>query len=321
MMDSIAGTINDTRHTTYDARLLLCSRLSARGDEMNIAVIGGGTMGTGIAHRFVANGATVAVVDVDLEAARLAVERVARTLATAAERGKLDPNDLSNLVDNLHAVGSVDELELDLDLIIEAVIEDVSLKQSILAAAERRSSSVLASNTSSISIDELAEGLEDPERFAGMHFFNPVWAMHLVEVIRGRDTSTDTLDAIESMVEYLGMEQALINDAPGFATSRLGVVVGIEAIRMVQEGVAKPADIDRAMSLGYRHPMGPLMLGDLVGLDVRLKIASHLASVYGDRFEPPELLVTMVAEGRLGKKTGIGFYDWTSGSAVPLKEG
>jgi 3-hydroxybutyryl-CoA dehydrogenase len=278
-------------------------------------------MGIGIAHRFAANGATVSVVDVDLSTARLAVERVADTLATAAERGKLNTDDLQGVIESLQAVGSVDELESGLDLIIEAVVEDVSLKQSILAEAEKRSPIVLASNTSSISIDELAAGLEDPGRFAGMHFFNPVWAMHLVEVIRGSTTSTDTLDRIASMVTLLGMEQALINDAPGFATSRLGVLVGIEAIRMVQEGVAEPVDIDRAMSLGYRHPMGPLMLGDLVGLDVRLKIASHLSSVYGERFVPPELLTRMVAEGRLGKKSGIGFYDWTSGSAVPIQEG
>jgi len=287
---------------------------------MKIAVVGGGTMGIGIAHRFVANGAVVSVVDVDLDAARLAVERVADTLATAAARGKLNPDDLAAVAGNLHAVGAVDELEHGLDLIVEAVIEDVALKQSILAAAEERAPCVLASNTSSISIDELADGLADPTRFAGMHFFNPVWAMHLVEVIQGSATSPSTLERIESMVEFLGMEQALINDSPGFATSRLGVLVGIEAIRMVQEGVADPADIDRAMSLGYRHPMGPLMLGDLVGLDVRLKIASHLASVYGDRFEPPELLRTMVAEGRLGKKSGVGFYDWISGSALPIEE-
>lgn len=288
---------------------------------MKIAVVGGGTMGIGIAHRFAANGAVVAVVDVDLDTARIAVERVADTLATAAERGKLNPDDLEAVVENLHAVGSVDELEYGLDLIVEAVIEDVALKQALLAEAEKRSPVVLASNTSSISIDELAEDLSDPGRFVGMHFFNPVWAMHLVEVIRGSATSTITLERVASMVTFLGMDQALINDAPGFATSRLGVLVGIEAIRMVEEGVGAPADIDRAMSLGYRHPMGPLMLGDLVGLDVRLKIASHLASVYGDRFEPPELLRAMVAEGRLGKKSGIGFYDWTSGSAIPIQEG
>ncbi|MEN8041116.1 MAG: 3-hydroxyacyl-CoA dehydrogenase family protein, partial [Actinomycetota bacterium] len=223
-------------------------------------------------------------------------------------------------IDRIDAVGAVDDLPEGLDLIVEAVIENVDLKRSILASAELRQPAVLASNTSSISIDELAEGLNRPDLFAGMHFFNPVWAMHLVEVIKGESTSQTTLDAIASMVEYLGMEQALINDAPGFATSRLGVLAGIEAIRMVQEGVAGPADIDRAMALGYRHPMGPLMLGDLVGLDVRLKIASHLATVYGDRFEPPELLRSMVAEGKLGKKSGVGFYDWTSGSPVAIEE-
>lgn len=314
------GTIYDTRLTTHDPWLLLCAHPRITGDGMRVAVIGGGTMGIGIAHRFAANGAVVWVVDVDLDIAQSAVDRVVETLANAAERGKLDPNDLDRVAGNLQAVGAVGDLEHGLDLIVEAVIEDVGLKALILAAAEAKAPTVLASNTSSISIDELAEGLAYPDRFAGMHFFNPVWAMHLVEVIRGADTSTSTLEKISAMVAFLGMEQALINDAPGFATSRLGVLVGIEAIRMVQEGVAEPADIDRAMSLGYRHPMGPLMLGDLVGLDVRLKIASHLASVYGDRFEPPELLTRMVAEGRLGKKSGVGFYDWTSGSAVPIQE-
>lgn len=287
---------------------------------MRVAVIGGGTMGIGIAHRFAANGASVTLVDIDLATAEIAVERTAGTLRTAVQRGKIDPDDLDRVTANLHAAASIEALDIGLDLIVEAVIEDVQLKQSILTACEARDPVVLASNTSSISIDELAASLSSPERFAGMHFFNPVWAMHLVEVIRGEATSEATLGAITSMVEFLGMEQALINDAPGFATSRLGILVGIEAIRMVEEGVAAPADIDRAMSLGYRHPMGPLMLGDLVGLDVRLKIASHLASVYGERFEPPELLRTMVAEGKLGKKSGVGFYDWTSGSAVPLQE-
>lgn len=277
-------------------------------------------MGIGIAHRFAANGASVTVVDVDLVTAQRAVERTAGTLRIAAERGKLDAADLSGVIANLRAAGAVEELDSGLDLIVEAVIEDVALKRSILTACESRDPLVLASNTSSISIDELAVGLSDPDRFAGMHFFNPVWAMHLVEVIKGSATSPATLRSIASMVAFLGMEQALINDAPGFATSRLGVLIGIEAIRMVQEGVAEPADIDRAMSLGYRHPMGPLMLGDLVGLDVRLKIAAHLASVYGERFEPPELLRSMVAAGKLGKKSGIGFYDWSSGSAVPIQK-
>lgn len=277
-------------------------------------------MGIGIAHRFAANGARVTVVDVDIETAEAAVARVAETLSTAAARGKLEQGDLDAAVANLTACGSVDELDEGLDVIIEAVVEEVTLKHTILKAAEKRLPHVLASNTSSISIDQLAEGLVRPDAFAGMHFFNPVWSMHLVEVIRGRATSGETLDAISSLVEFLGMEQAVISDSPGFATSRLGVLVGIEAVRMVEEGVAEASDIDRAMSLGYRHPMGPLMLGDLVGLDVRLKIASHLATVYGDRFEPPDLLRQMVADGRLGKKSGVGFYDWTSGSPLPIEK-
>jgi 3-hydroxybutyryl-CoA dehydrogenase len=284
---------------------------------MRIAVVGGGTMGIGIAHRFAANGSDVVIVDIDLATAIAAVDRVRATLDVAAQRGKLDDPETAKA--RLEAVASIDDLPEELDAIIEAVIESVELKRSLLGAAEARHPVVLASNTSSISIDELAAELENPERFAGMHFFNPVWAMHLVEVIKGSRTDEGTLAAISSMVDFLGMEQALINDAPGFATSRLGVLAGIEAVRMVEQGVASPADIDRAMSLGYGHPMGPLMLGDLVGHDVRLGIATHLASVYGERFDPPDLLRSMVAEGKLGKKTGIGFYDWTSGSAVPIE--
>jgi len=287
---------------------------------VKVAIIGGGTMGIGIAHRFAVNGALTAIVDVDLETASKAVVRTADTIRAGRDRGKIPAETAELAIINLVAVGSVEGLDTDLDVIIEAVIEDPGLKAAILAVAEKRSPRVLASNTSSISIDALAGGLEHPDRFAGMHFFNPVWAMSLVEVIRGAATSDNTLDRISGFVSFLGMEQALVNDAAGFATSRLGVLVGVEAIRMVEEGVAAPEDIDRAMSLGYRHPMGPLMLGDLVGLDVRLKIADHLASVYGERFSPPELLRDMVARGDIGKKSGRGFYDWSSGSAVPIEE-
>ncbi len=288
--------------------------------DMNVAIIGGGTMGVGIAHRFAAHGHPVQVVDIDLETASEAVGRVAETLYDAERRGKLSRDDAEAAVASVSAVANIDDLPDDLDLIIETVIEDVDLKQTILVEAENRNPKVLVSNTSSISIDDLAKVLSKPDRFAGMHFFNPVWAIHLVEVIRGTRTSDRTLAAIEAIVASLGMQQAVINDAAGFATSRLGVLVGIEAIRMVDEGVGSPHDIDTAMSLGYRHPMGPLMLGDLVGLDVRLRIAEHLASVYGERFSPPELLRSMVAEGRLGKKSGVGFYDWSSGSPKPVQE-
>lgn len=288
---------------------------------MKVAVIGGGTMGVGIAHRFASHGHGVVVVDVDLAAAQRAVDRVVGTLHTAVERGKLTEADAADAIERIQPLGSIEDIEPEPDAIIEAVLEDPDLKRDILVRAERRSPTVLASNTSSISIDELAEGLERPDQFVGMHFFNPVWTIPLVEVVRGSGTSERTLDRVGTIVAGLDMEQAVINDAPGFATSRLGVLVGIEAIRMVEEGVGTPADIDTAMRLGYRHPMGPLMLGDLVGLDVRLDIAQHLAGVYGDRFEPPDLLRSMVADGRLGRKSGRGFYDWTSGSAEPIEEG
>lgn len=287
---------------------------------MRAGVIGGGTMGIGIAHRFAAHGAEVWIADVDLTKARIAVGRVEQSLVTARERGKLSVDQLARAVSAVEAVGGTSELPQDLDVIVEAAFEDVAVKHSVLPIAESRRPHVLASNTSSISIDSLAEVLTYPDRFAGMHFFNPVWAISLVEVIRGSATSDGTLDAVGAIVRFLEMEQATINDAPGFATSRLGVLVGLEAIRMVEQGVASPADIDTAMRLGYRHPMGPLMLGDLVGLDVRLGIAEHLASVYGDRFEPPRLLRSMVAAGNLGKKSGRGFYDWSSGSAEPIEE-
>ncbi len=275
---------------------------------MRVGIVGGGVMGVGIAHRFAARGAEVTVVDVDMDHAVASVERVRATLDEAARRGKLDDAEAAKA--RLAPAGSVDELPEALEAIIEAIIEDVDAKRAVLVTAGTRRPEVLASNTSSISIDSLAEPLERPDRFIGMHFFNPVWAMDLVEVIKGSATSDETVAKTLDIVGFLGMQAAVVNDSPGFASSRLGVLLGLEAIRMVEEGVAEPADIDRAMELGYGFPMGPLRTGDLVGLDVRLAIAEHLATVYGERFEPPQLLRDMVAEGRLGRKTGRGFYDW-----------
>jgi 3-hydroxybutyryl-CoA dehydrogenase len=277
---------------------------------MTIGIIGGGTMGVGIAYRFSVAGFEVRIVDIDQEHADRSVAAVRAALDRAVERGRLARDPASAASARILPLASIAALPDDLSLIVEAVVEDVELKRRVLTDAEGRAPDVLASNTSSISIDSLAEALEAPGRFAGMHFFNPVWAIDLVEVIRGAATSAATIDAILGLVERLGMEAAVVADAPGFASTRLGIVLGLEAIRMVEEGVAEPGDIDKAMELGYRHPMGPLRTGDLVGLDVRLAIAEHLATVYGDRFEPPELLRRMVAEGKLGRKTGEGFYRW-----------
>lgn len=276
----------------------------------SVGVIGGGTMGIGIAYRFALAGASVYLADLDLEHAEGSVAAVRAAFERAVERGKLDRESADQAGARVTAIPDIGAVPEGLPLIVEAVVEVPELKADILGRAEGRHPAVLASNTSSISIDVLAADLDAPERFAGMHFFNPVWAIDLVEVIRGAATSEDTIDAIIEIVASLGMEAAVVNDVPGFASSRLGIVLGLEAIRMVEEGVAAPEDIDKAMELGYRHPMGPLRTGDLVGLDVRLAIAEHLAGVYGERFEPPELLRKMVEEGKLGRKTGEGFYEW-----------
>jgi 3-hydroxybutyryl-CoA dehydrogenase len=193
------------------------------------------------------------------------------------------------------------------------------LKRSVLARCALREPVLLATNTSGLSIGELAAGLPAPERFLGLHFFNPVWAMALVEVVVGERTSDATRAGALTLCAQLGKTSIVVRDAPGFASTRLGIALGLEAMRMVEDGVAAPADIDRAMELGYRHPMGPLKLTDLVGLDVRLDIARNLQRSYGDRYAPPQLLIDMVAAGYLGKKSGRGFYDWSSGEACPIE--
>ncbi len=261
-------------------------------------VVGGGTMGGGIVQALLDNGAEVRLVEANAGVAGKLVERL---------RGKLD----SAALTRLSVTPSLDG-EIDAHLAIEAVPENVELKHQVLAAVEASvpSTCLLASNTSSLSIDELAGATARPERFVGMHFFNPVPHSLLVELVVGTKTDRATVDEAAAWVQLLGKETILVRDSPGFATSRLGVAIGLEAIRMLEEGVASAEDIDRGMVLGYKFPMGPLRLTDLVGLDVRLAIADHLAATLGPRFEPPALLREMVAAGNLGKKSGKGFFAW-----------
>ncbi len=286
-------------------------------EQARIAVIGGGVMGTGIAHAFCLAGDLVEIVDADRHRAEASVAQVAELLAGAVRRGKLTPEAAGAARDRLAALDGIGDIAPGADLVLEAVPEQRELKTAVLGAAEARAPRLLATNTSALSVSVLARGLAHPERLVGMHFFNPVWAMPLVEVVVGEATLSAARDGALELAGRIGKEAIVVRDTPGFATSRLGVALGLEAIRMVADGVASPADIDRAMELGYRHPMGPLRLGDLVGLDVRLDIARHLAETLGPRFEPPELLVQMVEEGRLGKKTGRGFYDWGGASDDP----
>jgi len=276
-----------------------------------VGVIGGGRMGSGIAQVFAIAGSVVCLVERDPAASAAARDRVAMGLLRATEKGSLAES-ADSVLDRLLLVDDVSALSADTDLIVEAVPEDAALKVRVLAAAENAvgDQAVLATNTSSLSIAGLAEGLRRPERFLGMHFFNPVPVSKLVEIVSGPQTAVATLDPVRSWVAGLGKSEVVVRDSPGFATSRLGVLLGLEAIRMLSEGVADAAAIDRALELGYRHPMGPLRSTDLVGLDVRLAIAEHLHRELGERFAPPQLLRDKVARGELGRKTGQGFFSW-----------
>ncbi|GGK80077.1 3-hydroxyacyl-CoA dehydrogenase family protein [Streptomyces flaveus] len=287
---------------------------SAAAPPSVVGVIGGGRMGAGIAQSFAAAGSRVAVVERDGSAGAAALERITTGLRQAAERGTLalaGPSDL-DVPDRVAVLSSIAELPHDTDLVVEAVPEDAALKAELLAAAEDvvHDGCVLASNTSSLSVTELAAALKRPGRFLGMHFFNPVPVSALVELVLTPDTTEATRSAAVRWAHALGKQDVVVKDSPGFASSRLGLTLGLEAIRMVEEGVADAEAIDTAMRLGYRHPMGPLRLTDVVGLDVRLAIAEHLHTTLGERFAPPRLLREKVARGELGRKSGQGFYRW-----------
>jgi 3-hydroxybutyryl-CoA dehydrogenase len=268
-------------------------------------------MGAGIAQVFLAAGAQVAVVEAGAEAAEAARGRVAHGLEEAARRGKL-AGDVGTVLGRLTLVDSAAELDAVTGLVIEAVPERADLKVEVLRAAESAvgPDAVLATNTSSLSVTELAAALERPARFLGLHFFNPVPASKLVEVVVARETDQELVGTASGWVRALDKTDVVVKDSPGFASSRLGVLLGLEAIRMLEEGVADAEAIDTAMELGYRHPMGPLRSTDLVGLDVRLAIAEYLHRTLGERFAPPQLLRDKVAAGELGRKTGKGFHTY-----------
>jgi 3-hydroxybutyryl-CoA dehydrogenase len=280
-----------------------------------IAVIGAGTMGHGIAYVALAAGYDVRLADVDAATLALGLRRVQEAFEKAIERGKATSESREAALSRLTAAKGLRDAAEGADLAIEAVPERLELKQRIFQDLARWTSTqaILGSNTSSLSITRIAEGVPHPERVLGLHFFNPVPVMKLLEIVRGERTSDAVVDAARSLGTKLGKTSIVVRDTPGFATSRLGVVLGLEAIRMLEQGVASAEDIDRAMELGYNHPVGPLRLTDVVGLDVRLAIAEHLHATLGDdTYQPPALLRRLVTEGKLGKKTGRGFYSWGS---------
>ena len=277
-----------------------------------ISVIGTGTMGRGIAYLAAVAGYDTIIHDADsgaLDGAKAALDTM---LAKGVERGKITRDAAAEADARIHLSPDLEPAVHGADLIIEAVPENLDLKKDLFAQADLfcGEETILASNTSSISISLLAQSVERRDRFVGLHFFNPPHVMKLIEIVRGERTSDETVAEVSAVAETMAKTAIVVKDSPGFATSRLGVAIGLEAIRMLEEGVASAEDIDKAMELGYNHPMGPLRLTDLIGLDVRLGIAEYLASTLGLRFDPPELLRRMVADGKLGKKTGEGFYRW-----------
>ena len=280
-------------------------------------MIGAGTMGHGIAQVAAGAGFRVLLNDVDRESLARGVSSIEANLAKGIQRGKLTEADRDATLQRIHGTTNLKECAAA-DLIIEAAPEKLELKKDILRQLEFASDHpfIFASNTSSLSITEIAGSSNRPEAVIGMHFFNPVHIMRLVEIVVGQKTSTEVVNTVTSVGRKMRKDPIVVKDVPGFASSRLGVVLGLEAMRMFEQGVASAQDIDTAMELGYNHPMGPLKLTDLVGLDVRLNIAEYLHRELGsEAFRPPEILRRMVSEGKLGKKTGQGFYDWSKEEA------
>jgi 3-hydroxybutyryl-CoA dehydrogenase len=277
-----------------------------------IAVIGAGTMGHGIAQVAAMAGFETKLTDASRDALTGALRRIETNLAGAVSRGKLTQAQSHTTSSNIAIAANVETAVGDADLAIEAIVEDLATKQALFQQLDSLAPdrAILATNTSSLPVTHLANATKRPQRVLGLHFFNPVHLMKLVEVITHPACAAETIVAARAAAERMGKTTIVVRDSPGFASSRLGLVLGLEAMRMLEQGVASAADIDTAMELGYGHPMGPLRLTDLVGLDVRLRIAEYLHTQLGDGFAPPRILFEKVERGELGKKAGKGFYDW-----------
>jgi 3-hydroxybutyryl-CoA dehydrogenase len=277
-----------------------------------VAVLGAGTMGHGIAQVAATAGMTVVIRDVDQRVLDAARDKIGKSLDKLVDKGAVTATTRDSALAAISTTKDLGEAAKDADLVVEAIPERMDLKLETFRALDglAPAHALLATNTSSLSVTEIAGAVADPGRVVGLHFFNPVPLMKLLEIIRGLRTSDDTIARARAFGERIAKTAIVVKDWPGFASSRLGVALGAEAIRMVEEGVASPEDIDTAMELGYRHPMGPLKLGDLVGLDVRLAILEHLHRELGEQFRPPTLLRQMVRAGKLGRKSGEGFYKY-----------
>ena len=276
------------------------------------AVLGAGTMGHGIAHVLALAGIEVRLYDIAAGAVEKGLSGIRANLEKGVAKGKLGAPERDAALARIRGTTQLEEATADVQCVVEAVPEKLELKQKLFAELGARlpAEVLLATNTSSLPISRIASVTPNAERVVGMHFFNPVHIMALVEVVVTERSSESAIQSAVALARRIGKEPIVVKDSPGFASSHLGVLLGLEAIRMVESGVASAEDIDKALVLGYGHPMGPLRLSDLVGLDVRLSIADYLAKEFGERFEAPALMREMVKRGELGKKSGKGFYEW-----------
>ena len=278
-----------------------------------IAVVGAGTMGHGIAQVAALAGYEIALTDSQPAALPAAIDRIEHNLEAGVKRGKVAREDAAAALSRIHADQGLATAIQDAGMVIEAIVEDLDAKRALFGRLDELCApeATLATNTSSLSVARIAEAVTVPGRVVGMHFFNPVHIMKLVEVVRHDAADSRHVERVIEAARAMGKQPIVVEDSPGFASSRLGVVLGLEAMRMVEQGVASVEDIDKAMELGYGHPMGPLKVTDLVGLDVRLAIARYLHRELADpHYAPPAILERKVADGELGKKTGKGFYEW-----------
>ena len=297
--------------------------LAVGPDDMRVSVLGAGTMGRGIAQVAATAGHDVTLRDVEADLVEAGLDGIRATLERGVDLEKVAPAERDAALARLETTTALSEAVADADVVVEAVPERLDLKREVFADVEAHApaDALLATNTSSLSVTAIASALATPEGFVGLHFFNPVHLMALVEVVVGERTAAATRERAVGFVEGLGKTPVVVEDSPGFVTSRLGVSLGVEAMRLVQEGVASPRDVDEAMRLGYNHPMGPLELGDVVGLDVRLDILEYLRDELGERFRPPPILRRKVEAGKLGRKVGEGFYVWQDGEIVGVSGG
>lgn len=289
-------------------------------DNKTVMVVGAGLMGSGIAHAFAASGQRVVLVDTSAEARATAQATIEAAFRTGVERGKIDAAQAEAGIAALEMADAIDARAGQAALFIETATEDLRIKRTIIEAACRHlpADAVVATNTSALSISELATAAPTPDRVIGMHFFNPVPKMKLVEIICGLETSAATLAAAIAWTGRIGKDHIVVNEAPGFTTSRMSAMMGNEAMHMLAEGVASAEDIDKALRMAFNHPMGPLETGDLTGWDTRLKVLEYLYDVLGERFRPAPLIRKMVKAGRHGRKTGKGVYEYDAeGRRVP----